>query len=118
MVSPIKKPAFGERVKTAIRALKGYLILDPPIKPTVFPAEMLRIEKMTAKASYGWWFAEISREEKELTLRQDLRRELFDALMNAGIIKISGGDYIPERGEYEYRAEIYFVRHENMEGRV
>lgn len=118
MVRPIKKPAFGERVKTAIRALRGDLITDRPVPARIIYTDTRKIETLSATLHYGWWFAELHNEEKEARLRQDLRWEMAENLIKSGAVKISGGEYIPELQAYEYRAELHFIRHENMEGKA
>lgn len=118
MKNPIKKPALFDRVRTAVRALRGDLILEFTGYEGAqkFNVSTHRIDTLAVRYTYPVGVLNLPKEGLDIMVRHDLTHLLTDALLKSGAVEISGPRFINARQECEYFAQFRVVLPENMEG--
>lgn len=118
MKNPIKKPALFDRIRTAVRALRGDLILEftDYRSPQEFKVSTREIDTLAVRCTYPAGFLDLPKEAREIMVRRDVTHQLTDELLKSGAVEISGPRPDLQRGVYEYSALVCVVFPENKAG--
>lgn len=115
MKNPIKKPALFDRIRTAVRALSGDLVLEVT-DGRGFTVSTHQIVPVSAYVTYPVGWLDLPKEAREIMARHDLAHKITDELLKSGALKISRPNWVREHQNYVCFAELRVALPENQEG--